>query len=318
MLSPVISVVMSVYNSDKYLSASITSILEQSFKNFEFIVINDASTDNSLKIITKFMKKDSRIFLENNDNNLGLTKSLNKGLKSARGKYIVRQDADDISLPRRLEKQYSYLVENGDYYLIGTGAYIIDESSTIQGIHQPIKGWNKIKRGLPKRNIIYHPSIMFKNNGISYRDKFVYSQDYDMYLRLLSQNKKMNNLDECLIMYRVVSTSITQSKVCQQRLFAEKAKQFYYQRISKGKDRYQYFNSCDILHKKNYTNNDKKVITKSKIESNYNKKNYTEALRITKKYLREYGFANKFLLYYLLLTVRQFVFKLKELFNSQN
>lgn len=105
---------MSVYNNEKYLDESVKSILEQSYKNFEFIIIDDASTDNSKNMILSY--NDRRIKFYENKKNIGLTKSLNKGLNIAQGKYVVRQDADDISLPDRLTKQLDYITKKNAIY----------------------------------------------------------------------------------------------------------------------------------------------------------------------------------------------------------
>ena len=122
---PKISVIMAVYNSEKFLNESINSILNQTFKDFEFIIINDCSTDNSLKIIKEFIKKDNRIKLINNERNLGAAGTRNEGLKIAKGKYIAILDSDDISYTQRFVIQYNYLEDNphitqlhGDYLLI--------------------------------------------------------------------------------------------------------------------------------------------------------------------------------------------------------
>ena len=119
-MKPLISVVMSVYNGEKYLKRSIDSILNQTFKDFEFIIINDGSTDKSLEIIKSY--DDDRIVLIDQENK-GLTKSLNIGIKTASGKYIARQDADDVSLPDRLKKQVDFLEVREDVVLLGCRAY---------------------------------------------------------------------------------------------------------------------------------------------------------------------------------------------------
>ncbi len=129
--NPKVSVIMSVYNGDKYLREAIESILNQTFTDFEFIIVNDGSTDNSLEIIESY--DDERIKTINNKKNIGLTKSLNKALKFAKGKYIARQDADDVSLPNRFEKQVEYLDSHPEVALVGTSVYLIDENGKIIG-----------------------------------------------------------------------------------------------------------------------------------------------------------------------------------------
>ena len=126
---PIISVVMPVYNAESYLEEAIESVVSQTFKDFEFIIIDDGSSDNSLEIIKKFSKNDNRIFYISRENK-GIIHSLNEGLNKSSGLYIARMDADDVSYPKRLEIQYNFMVENkldicgGDYISIGQDGLI--------------------------------------------------------------------------------------------------------------------------------------------------------------------------------------------------
>ncbi|HKQ33129.1 MAG TPA: glycosyltransferase family A protein, partial [Thermodesulfobacteriota bacterium] len=117
-MTPKVTVLMTVYNGEKFLNEAIDGILNQTFRDFEFLIINDGSTDGSREIIKSY--KDPRINLVDNESNIGLTASLNRGLSLAGGEYIARQDADDISLPERLEKQISILERNPDIALLGS------------------------------------------------------------------------------------------------------------------------------------------------------------------------------------------------------
>jgi glycosyltransferase involved in cell wall biosynthesis len=126
---PRISVVMSVYNGEKYLRQAIESILQQTYTDFEFIIIDDGSTDSSREIIQSY--DDKRIRLVINEQNIGLTKSLNKGIRLAKGEFIARMDADDISLPQRFEKQVAYLDSHPEVGVLGTYANIIDHRGKI-------------------------------------------------------------------------------------------------------------------------------------------------------------------------------------------
>ncbi|HAS7841575.1 TPA: glycosyltransferase family 2 protein, partial [Vibrio cholerae] len=127
MSSPKISVVMSVYNGEKYLGEAIDSILKQTFSDFEFIIINDGSTDKTLEIIKSYMKKDDRIVLVSRENK-GLIVSLNEGLDLAKGQYIARMDADDISIKSRFEKQIEFLDSNPDIGVCGTWVEVFGEN----------------------------------------------------------------------------------------------------------------------------------------------------------------------------------------------
>jgi len=244
---PTISVIMSVYNEEKYLEESVESILRQTFTNFEFLIIDDFSTDKTLQILQRYQNKDKRVRIFTNQENLGLTKSLNILLKKARGKYIARMDADDISLPDRLLKQYLFLEEQKDIFLVGTGAYNMNEKGSVLSFSEPLTSWREVKKRLPLGNCIYHPSIMFRNKGYMYRDKFVYAQDYDFYLNALTKGEKLTNLNDYLVKYRVVKTSISIQNKKAQDFFTEQARLFYKQRKESNNHKDEYCNFSSNL-----------------------------------------------------------------------
>ena len=294
-----ISIIMSTYNDEKFIWESIESILNQSFEDFEFIIINDCSKDNTSNIIKKYQEKDERIRVINNNKNIWLTKNLNKWLKLAKWKYIARMDADDIALKDRLKTQYEYLEKNKDIFLIWWWAEVIDEKWNFKYNYKPICWVKKVSRTLEKWNCIYHPTIMFRNEWFLYREKFVYTQDYDFYLTLLSAWKKIDNICDKLIKYRVNSNSISWTKNSKQRLFREKAKEFYFQRKKNWKDNYDKFDNKEILEidVKNSTN---KIVLQWQIVSNFELWNFKESRLYSKKYFKYYGVLNKYLFYYLL------------------
>jgi glycosyltransferase involved in cell wall biosynthesis len=298
-MNPEISIIMAVYNSEKYLSESIQNILDQTFGEFEFLIINDCSSDNSLDIIKEYAKRDNRVIFIDNPKNLGLTKSLNIGIKKATGKYIARIDADDIALPERLEIQYDFLEKNSDIFLVGSGAYNIDEEGTIIGRHKPLIDIVDIKKTLPTQNCLYHPTIMFRNEGYMYREKFVYAQDYDLYLMLISKDKKISNLPDPLINYRINPDAISWSKKSKQKCFALKAKEFYHQRIKYGRDEYDEFNPDAILSI-DVENSTNELVLKAEIEAKFKLNEFKEVRSLCNKYHVHYGFFNKTLVYYLL------------------
>ena len=198
--NPEISVIMSVYNGEKYLGEAIESILNQTFTDFEFIIVNDGSTDNSLEIIKSY--DDERIKVTNNEKNIGLTKSLNKALKVARGEYIARQDADDVSMPNRFEEQMKYLEKYPEAALLGTSVYLIDEYGEIMG--------KRIALANPgnepfKTNQFSHGSVVFKKEIIDklggYNELFRYVQDYELWLRI-AKYYEMRNLTQILYKLR--------------------------------------------------------------------------------------------------------------------
>ena len=211
---PEISVLMSVYNAEKYLSLSIKSILNQTFLDFEFIIINDGSIDKSGIIIDEYSKIDSRVIPIHQDNK-GLTKSLNIGLELAKGKYIARQDADDISYSERLEKQYDLLSLNDDIDVCFCWHNVIDENDNHIGsiIYSNLS--ERIKRNLisKRRNIYCHGSAMYKRDIVlingGYDSNQKYAQDYELWIRLLKKGYKFSAVKNVLYNWRLNTNSIS-------------------------------------------------------------------------------------------------------------
>jgi len=199
--NPRISVIMSVYNGEKYLREAIDSILNQTFPDFEFIIVNDASTDSSLKIIQSY--HDKRIRVIENEENIGLTKSLNKAIKKARGEYIARQDADDISLLNRFEEQLRYLEQHPEVSLLGTSIYRIDSGGDVTG--KRIALAKPTTKDMFKGNQFSHGSVMFKRQVIDnvggYNELFRYVQDYELWLRI-AKHYEVRNLTRILYKLR--------------------------------------------------------------------------------------------------------------------
>jgi glycosyltransferase involved in cell wall biosynthesis len=198
---------MSVYNAEKYLEKAIESILTQSLYDFEFIIINDKSNDSSSDIISKFADQDQRIKYIENENNRGLTYSLNKALELAQGEYIARMDADDISTPYRLEKQFDYLQKNKEISLIGTSAYNINEDGEVIAERNVPLEYEEIKKSINLINPIIHPSVMFRKKDIldigGYNEEFKKVQDYELWFRIIANGLKVENLSDRLLYYRV-------------------------------------------------------------------------------------------------------------------
>lgn len=201
--SPEITVIMAVYNGEKYLSNSISSILNQTFSNFEFIIINDGSTDKSWEIITNYSRIDSRI-IPINQKNKGLTKSLNIGLRLAKGKYIARQDADDISLPERFQKQKEAISKNK----------IIFSRAFRLGKVVPNKLLEKFKHKylLILGNFLIHGTLFIDAKLIKeylYDENYYFAQDYNLYLRLAEAGNKFLILSEPLYILGVSNEQIS-------------------------------------------------------------------------------------------------------------
>lgn len=244
---PAISVLMSVYNDERFLRESISSILNQDCSDFEFLIFDDASSDRSWDILQEFVRKDDRIRLFHNEKNIGLTATLNRGLEKAMGKYIARMDADDISLPNRFSLQYQFLEEHPEIFLCSGATEMIDESGNSLRILEPILEESALQKRLEKKCCLQHPSIFFRKSDIRYREKFLYAQDYDLYTRILTSGKRISCLSDLLLKYRVRKTSLSFSRMAHQKLFAQKATEFFRMRREKNTDEYDAFNPHDIL-----------------------------------------------------------------------
>ncbi|MDQ1339378.1 MAG: hypothetical protein QG567_530 [Campylobacterota bacterium] len=219
--SPLVSVVMSVYNGGDCVGSAIESILRQSYKNFEFIVVNDGSNDESLEILKEYAKKDSRIIIINQEN-IGLTKSLNKAIKSAKGKYIARQDADDISLQDRLQKQVEFLETNEGVVLLGTNQYEVFGDKEAIGRYYDDKEINKI---VYIYNPFAHTSAMFRGDVFikigMYDENYKTSQDFEAWMRMAKEGK-IAMLKEPLVKRVINPNSITKKRKKEQYLTAFK------------------------------------------------------------------------------------------------
>ncbi len=222
--NPEITVVMPVYNAERYIDKAIKSVLAQTYQDFEFIIIDDASTDNTSEILKRF--DDPRIRTIKNPNNLGLTKSLNKAIREAKGTYIARMDADDISIPHRLETQLNFLKKNTDHALVGSSYYQIDDTGRIISLVRVLSDDNEIRAGLKKQNWFGHGSIMMLKSAFlqcgGYDESFKYAQDYDLWLRI-SEKYKVANIGEPLYQWRSTAGNISNARIQEQKYFASLA-----------------------------------------------------------------------------------------------
>ena len=201
---------MSVYNGEKYLKLAVESILNQSYSDFEFIIINDGSTDGSLNILKRFKEQDERIKIISRENK-GLVYSLNEGVNLAQGEYIVRMDADDISEPNRFEKQLQYMQINNQV-VCGSYATIINSSGEKIGEMNYPPFAEKIKSFALLHNPFVHPSVMFKKDIFlkvgGYKRFFKYIEDYELWTRIVFKYKS-GNIPERFLRYRVHNEQIT-------------------------------------------------------------------------------------------------------------
>lgn len=240
-----VSIVMSVYNADKYLSQAIKSVLNQTYENFEFIIIDDGSKDNSLAIMNRFAKEDDRIKVIHKENS-GLTKSLNIGLRETQGEYIARLDADDIWSPSKLEKQIDFLETNNDYALVGTAYDEIDDNDHIIHSKQRVVLMtenSQIRDNIVRFNPFFHSSVVFRKEVLEtigfYNERFKYTQDYEFWVRIMSMYK-IANLPEVLASRRYAEGMISIDKEKEQRMYAIQAKLLAITLLDKSVASYKY------------------------------------------------------------------------------
>jgi len=219
-----VSVILSVYNDEKNIQNSVNSILNQSFSDFEFLIIDDCSTDNTLKILNKI--DDPRVKIFKNEFNLGLTKSLNKLIKYAQYDFIARQDSDDISFPSRFEDQLSYINKVN-----------IDGCTTLATVKGNIwkspflSRWLPLKFTIRYKNPFIHGSLMIKKSALinvgGYTEEFVYAQDYKLFLDLIMNGFNIKILKKNLYSLNMENNISSLKKQEQNKYFA-KAKDIYF------------------------------------------------------------------------------------------
>lgn len=223
---PKVTVLMPVYNAGKFLREAIDSILNQTFKDFEFLIINDGSTDKTAQILQSY--HDPRIKIVDNKVNIGLTRSLNKGLKIAKGKYIARMDADDISLPDRLEKQLPILEEDENIGLISSRITLIDENNNEMGDWHTDRKNNSpeeifytlfFENCLAHSSVFYIKDIVLKIGG--YNESFEKAQDYQLWARL-AKSVKIVKIRKMEVKIRIHAKNTNLQIIKLQDFYAEK------------------------------------------------------------------------------------------------
>lgn len=207
---PKVTVLMSTYNREGYIREAIESVLAQTFQEFEFLIVNDGSVDRSREIILSY--QDSRIRLIENNQNLGIPRSLNKGLNLAQGELVARLDSDDILEPERLARQVAFLEANPETALVGSGYQEIDKEGNLLGEYELPCDSTELRWGLLFYTPFLSSSIMFRRAILQsvglYNENFPYAQDHELWVRI-AQFSPVANLNECLVKYRVHPSSIT-------------------------------------------------------------------------------------------------------------
>ena len=242
MQQPLVSIILPVYNTAAFIAATIESVLKQTYQHFELLVLDDGSTDGVASIIKRYT--DTRICYIANDKNYGLIYTLNKGLQLAKGDFIARLDGDDICVPTRLEKQVAWLLANPSTAMVASTIQYIDAAGKLIDTVWPqdLKyiTAEAIKQYLPKDNCIAHPTVMFNKKHIQevhYRDLTTFygndylannateknlslAEDYDLWLWMLSLNKRIDKINEPLLLYRTHTQSITGTRKQSKNVFA--------------------------------------------------------------------------------------------------
>lgn len=219
MKKPLVSILMSTYNWSKYIEDSIESVLKQTYDFFEFIIIDDYSSDNIEKIVKYYLKKDKRICYIKNNKNIWLTKSLNRWLSLAKWKYIARIDDDDLWNRKKLKNQVDFLEENDDCWIIWTNFRYIDKNWKIIWNRVRYETDDKIKATILRVNPFVHASVLFRKNLLekvwNYNEKCLVWQDYDLWLRIWEYSR-MHNLQQILTSIRLTNNSISSKNVKKQ------------------------------------------------------------------------------------------------------
>jgi len=218
--NPKVSVIMPIYNAERYLALSIGSIIEQTFTDWELICVNDGSRDASGKLLHELAVSEPRLRLFEQEN-LGLVAALQNGIAQARGNLLARMDADDIAMPERFEKQVRYLNEHPEVAIVGGGAIEIDEDGDpLRLTSYPNDHDQLVHRLLHRETALIHPSVMVRHEILratgGYRAKFQWIEDHDLWLRI-SKLGKLANLPDIVIAYRQHASSICWQRSNSQR-----------------------------------------------------------------------------------------------------
>lgn len=220
MTAPAISVVMSVFNGDAFLSQAVESILSQTFRDFEFIIIDDGSTDKSAEILSDYATRDTRIRIISHENK-GRATSLNIGIAHAKADYIARMDADDISLPTRFGQQIAFLERHPEVGLLGGAVEIIEKSGRVIGTVQSALQDSEIKSVMLVNNPMWHPAVVMRKEVVlaagAYRKPLLDSDDYDLFLRM-GERSQIANLGAVVLQYRVHPNQVSVKNMRHQAL----------------------------------------------------------------------------------------------------
>lgn len=218
--TPLISVLMTVFNTERYVGDAIKSILDQTYTNFEFIIVDDCSTDSTNKILKGYALKDQRIKIIRNKKNIKAGDSSNRGIAVCKGKYIIRMDADDWSYPDRIEKQTQFMEKNPTVVAAGGAMLVCNEDMQPIGTRHYHSTDTAIRKEILRLNPVPHPASIWRKEVLLktnlYNSRFNPSEDYALIVEI-STLGKLANIDNVLIKFRVHSQSISNSKMILQQ-----------------------------------------------------------------------------------------------------
>ena len=254
-----ISVIMSVYNEKlEWIQKAVESILLQTYADFEYIIIidNPQLNEDALRFLKETVQKDQRVKLHFNINNMGLMRSLNVGISLARGLYIARMDADDISFLDRFEKEISF-IEKYNYDMVSANRVDINEEGEEITRTEHLK--NNPKKHLPYTNFIVHPSVLIKTKVLKdlggYRN-FYNSEDYDLWLRVLSSGYKIGILSDYVIYYRIRESSMSLKNKLETYYITKYQQNLYWERLKNGMDSFSDASFKEYITKKDISSNE--------------------------------------------------------------
>jgi glycosyltransferase involved in cell wall biosynthesis len=214
--SPAISIVMPTYNAGPFVGPAVESILSQTFGDFEFLIVDDCSTDGSSEVLREYAARDARIRLLRNDVNVDFVRSRNRGISAARGTFIANMDSDDIALPDRLSAQYAFLQANPDVGVCGAAIVLIDAHGREVGIRRYCTDDEGLRARLFLFNPFAQPITMIRKDVLDavglYNPDYILADDLDLWFRI-GRHYRLANLDRPLLKYRVHPNSATGSRL---------------------------------------------------------------------------------------------------------
>jgi glycosyltransferase involved in cell wall biosynthesis len=284
---------MPVHDAQAHLAESVTSVLAQTRSDLELILVDDGSGDDSPRLLEAFAARDPRVVRLRHAENLGQIRARNDGLTRATGRYIAVMDADDVCLPERLAQQVEFLEARPDLFLVGADAIVIDAAGRTLGRRRCPCDPERLAEVLPRRNALIHATVMFRNDGRArYREKMRLAEDYDLYLCLLSQGARLASLPRPLLRYRMHAGSLSSAHAVHQMLLAEKAREFYRQRMREGRDAYDAFDPETILSQDPAATTDERLL-RLQVTTAFAVHALPETRRLVRRYVRHHGVARR-------------------------